>query len=356
MEDYIIASSSKVCDRNFRKSISELKRNYFLFDVTLACSDGSVQCHRLVLCAFSPVFCQIFTDNSHPHPYLYFKGMQLRNLTSLLNFMYDGQVTICRKEIKAFMEIAEEFKINELVDSNNLQQQAEQYRVQIAEIPCMESVEDSMHSLDEEFYFPPDQNSHDSTSINSASSPEEDNGQIVFPPNPYSVPDLSLIVSSEYDRSYYENSSRALRRTDINGGLGESIRHFNQDSSSSNSEFIPTGDETTLLLQKSIDGYYFCTLCWYASKKRWHVKRHVQTHELRREICNVCGKSFKNKNTLLSHKYQAHTKIDTGDELERSGLSPLVEPRALLVDDASCVLMTEEKYVPSDHNANFQEC
>lgn len=52
---------------------------------------------------------------------------------------------------------------------------------------------------------------------------------------------------------------------------------------------------------------YFCGLCAYTSSKSSHVNRHLKTHTGARPYsCEVCGKSFTRKESLVYHSKSLH--------------------------------------------------
>ena len=46
-----------------------------------------------------------------PHPFIYIKGPSIENLSSLVNFMYLGQVEIDKESLKDFLSLGEELKV-----------------------------------------------------------------------------------------------------------------------------------------------------------------------------------------------------------------------------------------------------
>merc|ERR1712154_668082 len=90
--------SEKFCLRwnDFESNISiafrELRDDKDFFDVTLVCSSGQIQAHKIILSACSPFFRSVLKKNPHHHPLLYLKGVHYNDLQAVLNFMYHGEV------------------------------------------------------------------------------------------------------------------------------------------------------------------------------------------------------------------------------------------------------------------------
>ena len=84
-----------------RVHFKELRSESDFFDVTLACADSefrTLQAHKLILSACSNFFKGIFRGETnaskHPNPYIFLHGVTYNNLTSILDFIYNGEVNI----------------------------------------------------------------------------------------------------------------------------------------------------------------------------------------------------------------------------------------------------------------------
>ena len=113
-----MASSEKFCLRwnDFESNVSsafrDIREEKDFFDVTLACDDDSqIQAHKVIIAACSPFFRNILRKNSHPSPLLYLKGVKYKELVSVLNFMYMGEVNVAQDDLNSFLAVAEELKV-----------------------------------------------------------------------------------------------------------------------------------------------------------------------------------------------------------------------------------------------------
>jgi len=117
--------SEKFCLRwnDFESNISsafrELREDKDFFDVTLACDDEQIQAHKVILSACSPFFRSVLRRNPHAHPLLYLKGVRYSDLTSVLNFMYHGEVNVAQEELNSFLAVAEDLKVKGLTQGNS---------------------------------------------------------------------------------------------------------------------------------------------------------------------------------------------------------------------------------------------
>ena len=100
---------------NMNIVFQDLREKQALFDVTLACDDDQqISAHKLVLSACSPFFQNIFTRNPHAHPLLYMKGVNMTNLSNIIDFIYRGEVEINQEQLNEFLSVAKELKLKGL--------------------------------------------------------------------------------------------------------------------------------------------------------------------------------------------------------------------------------------------------
>ena len=75
----------------------EIRTSGDFADVTLVTDDGTREGHQLILASgsrfFEQVLCMKQVAGGHPHPLLYLRGVDTRQLDHLLDFLYSGQVT-----------------------------------------------------------------------------------------------------------------------------------------------------------------------------------------------------------------------------------------------------------------------
>ena len=118
-----MGSSDEFCLRwnsyesNISSSFRELREDSEFFDVTLCCDNGIdiVQAHKVILAACSPLFHDILShQKSHQNPLLYLKGICLKDLQAVLEFMYHGEVNLAQDSVNNFLEVAEELAIKGL--------------------------------------------------------------------------------------------------------------------------------------------------------------------------------------------------------------------------------------------------
>ena len=88
-------------------------------DVTLALNDeNQVKGHKAILGASSSFFRKIFQQNSDANLVLYLKGINSKDMNSIMEFIYLGQTSVNKVELNTFLEAAEELKIEGLLQPN----------------------------------------------------------------------------------------------------------------------------------------------------------------------------------------------------------------------------------------------
>ena len=118
-----MGSSDNFCLRwndfesNISSSFKELREDSELFDITLCCDNGIdlVHAHKVILAACSPFFRKILRHQKHlQNPFLYLKGIGIKELKAVLNFMYHGEVNVAQDFLNNFLTVAQELAIKGL--------------------------------------------------------------------------------------------------------------------------------------------------------------------------------------------------------------------------------------------------
>ena len=110
-------SSEKFClrwndfEENISNAFKDIRAEKDFFDVTIACEDDQLMAHKVILSACSPFFKNVLRRNQHQHPLLYLKGVSVRDMEALLNFMYHGKVNVAQGDLNSFLQVAEDLKV-----------------------------------------------------------------------------------------------------------------------------------------------------------------------------------------------------------------------------------------------------
>ena len=118
-----MGSSEKFClrwndfERNISSAFYDFKEEKDFADVTLACADGQIESHKVILAASSPFFKRVLKKNPHSHPLIYLKGIKSSDVEAVLNYMYHGEVNVEEANLSTFLKVAEELEVKGLVQA-----------------------------------------------------------------------------------------------------------------------------------------------------------------------------------------------------------------------------------------------
>ena len=104
-------------ERNIGSAFYDLKEEKDFADVTLACADGQVESHKVILAASSPFFKRVLKKNPHSHPLFYLKGINFSDVEAVLEFIHHGEVNVEEANLNTFFGVAEELEVKGLVPS-----------------------------------------------------------------------------------------------------------------------------------------------------------------------------------------------------------------------------------------------
>jgi len=99
-------------ESNMIQSFRSLRDDQDFFDVTLCCDSGQVEAHKVIISASSSFFRTVLKKNPHQHPLLFLRGVDIKELMAVLDFMYHGQVNVSLKDLDSFLAVAEDLGVN----------------------------------------------------------------------------------------------------------------------------------------------------------------------------------------------------------------------------------------------------
>ena len=93
---------------NMTDTLRSLRGDNDFTDVTLVCEDGLVlEAHKVILAASSPFFLDVLKlTKQHPHPLIYLKGVKMRELAFVVEFLYSGEVNLNQEKFDSFFILA----------------------------------------------------------------------------------------------------------------------------------------------------------------------------------------------------------------------------------------------------------
>ena len=99
-------------------AFQNLRKNSLYCDVTIVCDGHQLKAHRPVLAASSSVFCEMFLANLCSHPLIILEGFSFKDASTLLDFMYTGEVNLSETDIDSFLEVAGELQVKGLTQTH----------------------------------------------------------------------------------------------------------------------------------------------------------------------------------------------------------------------------------------------
>ena len=115
---------------NVSNTFRKLRTSEHFHDVTLVSDDQQqVSAHKVVLSSSSEYFKKILTSNNHSHPMLCLTGINSNDLNNMLDFIYNGELQINQDHLDNFLDIAQRFQLEGLIQGKegNDYAEAEQF-------------------------------------------------------------------------------------------------------------------------------------------------------------------------------------------------------------------------------------
>ena len=261
--------SEKLClhwndfKENINSTFEKLREDKEFTDVTLVCEDGQlIEGHKVILATLSPFFENILQKSKHPHPLIYLKGFQSKDLASILDFLYFGEANVYQEDLDSFLAIAEEIKLKGLTGQTSSEVLEEPETPKPSEPASMKQ-----ESFKESYTCKRDQ---------------IPNGNVL---NDDFSSALSILNQSNTDTKALDEKVKSLM---VKG-----------------QKMIPTGKHTngTPRQEKSS----ICKVC--GKEGRWNsIRDHIESNHLDGIFlpCNHCDKTYQSRYSLGKHKRQYH--------------------------------------------------
>ena len=271
----------------------------------MRCDVGLVQirAHKLVLSSASPVFHDLLKNNPHPSPLIYMRGIKTEELQAIVDFVYCGQASVDRKDLTAFLALAEELQLKGLTDHSQKNQKlhgCEEAVEQIQKYRSKKSApgEDEIrkHGVgtiqtdNERKTFGRIDNNRDNEMLKTQFEPfldcEEES-----PPS--KSPSTMEAVENFHDQ--IELTKTRLSPSSIDGEI------FHQQIE------VMMSRKSDTFLYDSKKVAWTCNLCGKQGTQG-QIKRHIEAKHITgvRHKCDLCHKTSKSRYALKVHKKRNH--------------------------------------------------
>ena len=228
---------------NLSQTFASSRNIAYLQDVTLVGDDNKqMKVHKLVLSASSQYFSEIFRNNPSPGLVLCMEGIGSAQLTHILDYIYNGEVSLFQEDLDKFLITAKRLKLKGLLETEE-----ETNSCFRADQPRHEKQEEKFTLDDHEISLLNDYN----------------------------------VVPEKFELSNFEKESLVSNdQDDIDAKV--------------NGLFVQ--------LEK---GKYQCLKCGKTAPRKDNMVYHVETHiEGLSYPCQICGKVYRSRHSMLNHKYR----------------------------------------------------
>jgi len=328
--------SEKFCLRwnEFEKNISgafrELRDDKDFFDVTIACDDEQIQAHKVILSACSPFFRSVLRRNPHQHPLLYLKGVRYSDLQYVLDFMYQGEVSVAQEELNSFLAVAEDLKVKGLTQSQSpVRGQVKSKDVKIPQRVNEKEIFQSninAHSpapshriINQSSHYPTD------FSVEAFNTTHEEDIQEIVPvkSEPKDLPAKPMTLATA-PQDHYPSSQTGCHSLapaedeqyipyEDYGQCGDDQGYYysgtgGQQGGAEQSEGHKEQIETSILISEENGAtFYKCSLCGKTTQRKDALKTHVENiHFPGSYACQYCDQVFTSKVTRNVHVGRKH--------------------------------------------------
>ena len=236
---------------NVSNSFSTLRKENDFYDVSLVSDDDQVvSAHKVVLSASSQFFKSILRKADHAKPMIYLSGVESKELSCILDYIYEGEVQLYQEDLDKFLDVAQKLKINGLIGGGNEDKK--------------EEVSEKLEEVDVDGGM--DRSFEETSLSNEKNYQARKNGS-------YSKKsDKTISVVSQEGTNVYEEAKRAV-------------------------------DD---ILMKDGNNWV-CKVCNKSSKENNNMRKHAEVHiEGLSFPCQLCGQTFRSRKVLSYHKLSKH--------------------------------------------------
>ena len=328
-------SSDKFCLKwnNFNDNASttfkELQQDSDFADVTLV-GEGKepilqIDVHKIILAASSPVFRDMLKLSKHPHPVIYMRGIATDDLAAIVEFIYQGEVSVYQENLENFMAIAQELKVKGLGSIEHPSEGKETLNKQNPNKKRKSAFPVDLMGMADEENIPLDQTAQKSFMAIAQEPKAKGIGGInyineerypyklqktnrIFPKqteHDFSLVDLSDVKNEEYDLDRPTDTSA---QPNIQGSfsLGNQTVLFKE------SEFETLDDQIMSMMELSEMGW-ICKMCGKLDSSsnatgKCNMKVHIEGRHIEgvENPCTICGNILKTRDSLRKHMQRSH--------------------------------------------------
>ena len=309
-----------------KKTYKSLLSDTDFTDVTLACQNNKwVKAHKVILSSSSIFFRDLLLGNPHQHPLVYLKGVNIKDLQAILQFIYLGEAKVAKDMVTSFIETAKELQVEGLtkekddpIDNNQADISTEDHMFSLEKE--VEETVDAQNTVDQQ--GPVKDYCHYCGFITKAQL--KNNRDMIMKRH------LEKVHHGENTTKYVKIEASADEDTSnsiTNGEVENTEYQFSKDQDISNistsknfivSEFAESciDQDVTQSSSKQTDFESdSCKFCDFATKAQSKsnreviMKRHIMAvhDKVRAYACDFCDKKIAQKYDMTKHIQRHHT-------------------------------------------------
>ena len=263
-------------ESSLRGFLRDLRSASWLGDVLLCAGDTEVAAHGLVLAAGSLQLRRMLARGHArsppcPQQLIHLRGVAGPVLESILTFLYEGEVSVARDQLTAFLAAAEDLQINGL----------DQYQI-------------SEHSESQGFEDLSTVQSHCLDAEDNAEKDIEDSSDVDDPSQPQGAEDFKDESDLEGTSSHVQGNSKVF------------LEHNQIDA------YI---EKMTIPSSKGGHKVFCCVICQKVTRQKQEISRHIEASHIETKPfpCSLCGALLKSRRVLHTH-LRSHDRAPQSDE------------------------------------------
>lgn len=97
-----------------KSTFQDLRDESDFMDVTLSCEGEQLKAHKVILSACSLTFKTLLKKNPSQNPVILLWDVSPRDLSAILDFMYNGEVNVKQEHLNSFLSVAEKLRVRGL--------------------------------------------------------------------------------------------------------------------------------------------------------------------------------------------------------------------------------------------------
>ena len=255
------------------RTFSRFRNSEDYYDVTLVSDDDKeFTAHCLILSSCSPYFDRILKRKRNANLVLCLESVSSKDLKHILDYIYEGKVSIDEREIGKFLEIANRFQLEGL--TNVTSEESKSSMLENYEL------KDNEH---------PNKNKVDSERFQRQGS---------FPI------DETLTLREDIKVEHLDNNiDNELKQPTIDSMIeSDSRRSLNFVLESQDTTIDELDEQIETMISKSDNGRFVCKVCGKEIRGMCHTREHVETHiDGLVYSCNHCPVKLKSRSTARRH-------------------------------------------------------